>query len=384
MQHKLHIVSFDVPYPPDYGGAIDVFYKIRALHEQGCKIYLHCYAYGRAQADALHKYCEEVWYYKRTTGIKGVSFSKPYIVSSRCSEDLLKRLKDIDAPILFEGIHTTFFLNHPSLKDRYKAIRIHNIEHEYYCLLAQRANSVFEKIYFKVEASLLKKYEHRLNAAQAFYALSFNDHLFFKALYPNAVHTFIPPFHQYREVNIREGIGDYCLYHGNLSHPENIEAALFLLTKVFPSAGMPVVIAGKNPVPAIVAACEQLADCRLIANPDRVTMDELIANAHIHVLTTFQQSGVKLKLLSAVYAGRHLVLNKEMLFGTTMPHEIGSIAHTETEFVAAIRHLRHIPFTDNDIQKRKAMLKQNNNNSNAAFLLKEIINGSNNSTPQQH
>ncbi len=27
----LHIISFDIPYPPNYGGVIDVFYKLKAL-----------------------------------------------------------------------------------------------------------------------------------------------------------------------------------------------------------------------------------------------------------------------------------------------------------------------------------------------------------------
>ncbi len=159
MQNKaLHIVSFDVPYPPDYGGAIDVFYKIKALHSLGCKIYLHCYEYGRGEAEALQQYCEQAWYYQRDTGIKGLSLTKPYIVSSRCAEALLLRLQSIDAPILFEGVHTTYFLRHPSLKERFKAIRVHNVEHEYYHMLAQKAKNAFEKIFFSVESLLLKKY----------------------------------------------------------------------------------------------------------------------------------------------------------------------------------------------------------------------------------
>ena len=32
---KIHIVSFDIPYPPNYGGIIDVFYKIKTLFELG-------------------------------------------------------------------------------------------------------------------------------------------------------------------------------------------------------------------------------------------------------------------------------------------------------------------------------------------------------------
>ena len=35
---KLHIVSFDVPFPPNYGGVIDVYYKCKHLHQLGIEI----------------------------------------------------------------------------------------------------------------------------------------------------------------------------------------------------------------------------------------------------------------------------------------------------------------------------------------------------------
>ena len=38
----INIVSFNVPYPPNYGGIIDVYYKIKALREIGCEVVLHC------------------------------------------------------------------------------------------------------------------------------------------------------------------------------------------------------------------------------------------------------------------------------------------------------------------------------------------------------
>jgi hypothetical protein len=48
MQGKpLHIVSFDNPYPPVYGGIIDVYYKLKALHALGFEIYLHCFVYTK-------------------------------------------------------------------------------------------------------------------------------------------------------------------------------------------------------------------------------------------------------------------------------------------------------------------------------------------------
>ena len=42
----LHIISFDIPYPANYGGVIVIFNQIKALHEQGVKVILHCYQYG--------------------------------------------------------------------------------------------------------------------------------------------------------------------------------------------------------------------------------------------------------------------------------------------------------------------------------------------------
>ena len=58
---KLHIVSFDVPFPPNYGGVIDVFYKIKALHKLGVKIILHTFDYGRGKPTELNNYCEEIF-----------------------------------------------------------------------------------------------------------------------------------------------------------------------------------------------------------------------------------------------------------------------------------------------------------------------------------
>ena len=50
---KLHVVSFQVPFPPDYGGLIDVYYKLKALKEAGCSVVLHTYRYEVAEQPDL-------------------------------------------------------------------------------------------------------------------------------------------------------------------------------------------------------------------------------------------------------------------------------------------------------------------------------------------
>ena len=45
MIKAVNIVSFNIPYPPNYGGVIDVFYKIKALSKEGYEVYLHTFIY---------------------------------------------------------------------------------------------------------------------------------------------------------------------------------------------------------------------------------------------------------------------------------------------------------------------------------------------------
>lgn len=42
----LHLVSFDVPYPPDYGGIVAVLDLIKLLRQKGIKIILHVFVYN--------------------------------------------------------------------------------------------------------------------------------------------------------------------------------------------------------------------------------------------------------------------------------------------------------------------------------------------------
>lgn len=138
-----------MPCPADYGGAIEEFYKIKALHQLGVKIHLHCFLYGdRKKRNELDKYCEKVYYYKRERSIKDIFSNLPFIVKSRMKDDLLANLLSNDYPILFDATHTTGFLSHPKLKDRKKIVRLHNIEWIYYRILLSQAVSLKEKNLF--------------------------------------------------------------------------------------------------------------------------------------------------------------------------------------------------------------------------------------------
>jgi hypothetical protein len=132
------------------------------------------------------------------------------------------------------------------------------------------------------------------------------------------------------------------------------------------------VIAGRNAAPATIDRCKELTNCTLINNPDDAEMHRLIHEAHIHVLPTFQESGIKLKLLSSLFGGRHILVNKSMLFGTDFSN-VCHIAETGKEFAAMINKLATIPITQSDIENRTNVLMKYTNSVNAQKII-DILN----------
>ncbi|OFY83921.1 MAG: hypothetical protein A3F72_07465 [Bacteroidetes bacterium RIFCSPLOWO2_12_FULL_35_15] len=368
MQQKhLHIISFDVPYPANYGGVIDVFYKLKALHAQGIKIHLHCFEYGRAEALNLESICEKVYYYKRKLSRKYLLNTLPFVVVTRSSEKLMEHLLRDKHPVLFEGLHCCFHLNDVRLNDRIKIVRMHNIEHDYYFNLEKVEKSIFKKLYFGMEAKKLKRFEKVLNKAYAVAAISPADAKELSTRYQNVHH--ITAFHPNEEVKIKDGKGDFCLYHGNLEVGENNEAALYLVNEIFSKINTPFIIAGRKPSAELVQVVSKHKHIKLKANINTQDIDSLIKDAQINILPTFQATGIKLKLLAALFTGRHCIVNSPMVANTGL-EELCSIQNTAEEMSNEIIRLFDLPFDMQEKQKREAILITNFSN---AINMKKLV-----------
>lgn len=366
---KLHIVSFDNPYPPNYGGVIDVYYKLKALHECGVEIILHAFEYGRTPAPALNAFCSKVYYYQRRNFVNPFIGSLPYIVNTRNSDELLANLKKDNLPILFEGLHTCYFLDHPALKSRIKIVRTHNIEHDYYTNLEEVEGNFFKKYFFSKEATRLKDFENILSHAQLVVAISEGDKQYLGKKYNNVQH--ITAFHPNQKVISIPGKGNMAFYHGKLSVGENDEAARFLVNKVFSQIDYPFEIAGDKPSRELK---KSLAGSGIKLHEHLSTEDisYKIQHAHVNVLPTFQSTGIKLKLINVLFQGRHLLVNPMMVERTGI-ESLCHIATSEFGFIEKIEALKHIPFTQEDITKREELLKLHFCNRTNAELLKKLI-----------
>lgn len=368
-QH-LHIVSFDIPFPANYGGVIDVFYKAKALTAKGIKVHLHCFEYNRDHSGELKKLFHRVHYYKRDISKKQLFKSIPYIVSSRFSEELVQNLLKDNYPILLEGLHTSGLLEERRLNGRKRIVRTHNIEHEYYLNLAKVENDLFKKYYFYNESAKLKRYEKILKKSDMLLSISKNDENYFSSRFKHV--EFIPAFHPFKTVDSLIGKGEYVLYHGNLSVAENSNAAKFLVNNVFNDLNIPLKIAGLNPPAQLRTLLNGAPNVELISNPDDEALNELIKNAHINISVTAQKTGLKLKLLNTLYNGRFCLVNDKMLSGSDLD-ELCIIANDQGSMKRKIKSLFKQNFTTDKIEDRKQKLGKIYNNGHNVEQLIELV-----------
>ena len=368
---QLHIVSLDVPYPVDYGGVFDLFYKIKALYESGIEVHLHCFEYGRGRQTELNTYCGSVTYYERKKINKSLPFRLPFIVSSRANRSLLNNLLKDDHPVLLEGIHCTYFLFSGELKSKKVFVRLHNVEYEYYEELAKTTKNIFRKLYFQRESNLLKKYEREIANKATFITVSEKDRNTYEQIFSADKVKYLPVFLPFTHVKSEAGSGDFCLYHGNLSVPENEKAALWLVKNIFDTLDIPFVIAGKNPSKHLKAFVNKNVNICLIANPSGKEIDELIKKAQVHLLPSLNKTGVKIKLLNALFNGRYIVTNVAAVEGSSL-ETFCKIAGTPLEYKKITGELFNSPFHETEAIKRKVLEGIYNNHENALRLMQWI------------
>ena len=366
----VHLVSFNVPYPPDYGGVMDVFYKISALKKQGTEVILHCFCYGRSRSRTLERECLRVHYYKRELNLFHIFSKEPFIVLSRKNDLLLKNLLIDNNPIIFEGLHTTHFLDHRALKDRVKMVRTHNIEHIYYRNLASSDSNPLRKLFYNMEAGKLERYETKLTKATCLLAISPGDTDYFRSKYENVL--FVGPFHPSDGCQSVSGKGDYVLLHGDFSTAENNAAAVYILNEVAQHWKHKTVVAGKRPSREIFRLASSLSKVKVIPNPSMKEMNQLITNAQICLLNASQPTGMKLKLINALSAGRHVIASKEVVTGTNLK-SLCHIASSPDEWVSLTNRLMNEEFTADIINARNAILHEVADNAvNAGLIVKAL------------
>ncbi|MDR2145776.1 MAG: glycosyltransferase family 4 protein [Tannerella sp.] len=377
MNRIINIVSLNIPYPANYGGVIDIYYKIKALHDCDVKIILHCFEYERPRAQELENICEEVLYYKRKTGVLANLSVLPYNVYGRKDKRLIGNLLKNDYPILFEGLHTCYYLNDSRLKGRIKIFRECNIEHDYYREIGKAENNRMKKIFYYIEAMRFKWFQSNVATADLSLSVSQTDAAYLQKIFPSNCVEFMPCFHGNNSVSAVPGQSDFILYHGKLSVKENEKAALYLIENIFSKLpDYKCIIAGMNPSKTLLKAASKHANIQVEANPSVERINELISTAQINLLVTFQDTGLKIKLLNSLFTGRYIVVNSMMLTGSGL-NELCYVADDQKDMIKICKDLMQKPFTADALELRKKLLFPTFSNEYQAERLINLLSDTN-------
>lgn len=359
---SLHIIALGSPYPANYGGAIDMYFKIEALYELGVEIHLHAVGPQPDDLGPLGTYCKSIQYYPKSpvSGALGMLLGTPYIVGSRPLKAVLAQIKAAktaskgDFGVILEGLHVGAALEPLQALGIPVALRMHNNEAAYYQELSKVETGFWKKLYLKFEALLLKSYQPKiLQNATKIAAISRAELAFFQAQTNGQVH-WIPPFFELKGPTQTNKTGPRALYHGNLKVAENQAAVRVLI-----AAGLhELTVAGGGAPADLVKEMDCAGITYLAATGDE--MGRLINTAKVHVLPTLQSTGVKLKLLHALHTQAPVVCNRPMVEGTGLENCVTLVEDYDGDWQAAI---------DNAIPKDCKALKEYNTKRLAAKLL---------------
>lgn len=308
MKKEIQIISFNYPYPPSYGGLIDVFYKIKALSESGVSIHLHCFVESIPDFidDDLKKITSNIFFYQKRKNPFLFFSINPYSVEIRKSKELLKNIESIDAPVFFEGLQTSGIAKY--IKNKACYLRLHNNEEAYYKGLSQSEENFIKKLVYYLEGLKYKFYQkYNFGIFNTVFCLSQKE--FNEVNQKTANVSLIGIFHGNTHVQNIEGRGKYFLFHGDLSISDN-RKALYTVIDVFKKLKeYTLTIASDKATSKIRKNIQNYKNVQIVPIKNQGNLNSLFYNAQANILLSYQKSGTKVKLFNTLFNSRFTIIN---------------------------------------------------------------------------
>jgi hypothetical protein len=341
---RMLVVAQEFPYPPNHGGRADVWRRLCALKELGCRVALVCWYNDdesrRPKAESIEAVAAtvdrlELFAVRRglvadLRRVARVVVGVPSHVASRIlGSDDMRRVEDLVRSFSPQAV----FLDSPyggraalEVARRFQLplfYRSHNIEHRYFRGQARAAASLRDRFAWSVACRGLERFERSvLKAARHFFDISADDLEFWKNQ-GFASGSWLPPLTERRDrgsLESRDGsrrIAD-CGFLGNLNAPNNVQGLRWLITTVMPLVwrarpGFTLAIGGSAPLPEIV---------ELVASDTRITLYQDVENAQdflesvaVLVNPVLTGSGVNVKTLDMLATDRPIVSTMQGVAG---------------------------------------------------------------------
>jgi len=382
MQRSLNVISGYLPCPNTLGDAQQTYWLLEALSEAGIQVHLFTFCDQDTTLDTannptinatrhpqLFKICRAVTTYTINKGHRNFSFSAPYATGKFLNQALIQNLAANNFPILIEGMGPSGLALSKDLEHRKIWVRILNYAPNYFRYLQERSIAPLKKLFYQRETILSKRVLKKINQRVSWITTSGADKKNLEDLFLNGNIQILAPFaSSSNNISSKTGLGNYCLFQGNLSDAATHKTARWLLTHVFHNLKVPFVITGSNPTPSLVALAHKQPHTCIVANPSSAERQDMIEKAQIIIQPSFIKEVADEALLEGIKKGRHCLTNSK----TTSSH-LGTCYHqgaSANAFQEIIVQLYHHPFTEEEIDTRKKLIATEKTNE---VLAKECV-----------
>ena len=372
MENSIHLVCFDLPFFPFYGGTEDLDTKIRNLLDLDIKVHIHVFVWPRKlntmRFPEWHNRVASLRCYLRRWMV-GPYDARPWALISRTSSELIHNLASEPGPILVEGWQCADLLRAPALKNRAIWIRSHNIESNYYRMQAESARGWAYKAHYRLESWRWILYEgllpQRLRQRQNAGILSICPSETSKWSSLKLPAHYVPAF-----VNLSPNVqppneessvlpmqAPYALYHGRLDIAENIRAVRFLLNKAAIPKQVPLVIAGSRIPNSLRKPIGLQKDCHLVDTPSPSEMQRWIQHAAVHCIPCYGMAGLRLKIIHAMMGDGHVLVSREGVQGMPWAAWL-TVVQSEHDWEDQVQKALEKPLQADEVAARHAWVLQ--------------------------
>ena len=374
MQRSLNVISGQIPCPNTLGNAQQTYWLLESLSEAGIDVHLYTFCEQSSNVDAttdpqLSKICKAVTTYPINKGHRNFSFSAPYTTSRFLNQQLTQDLSNNNYPILIEGMGPCGLALTKALESRKIWVRLLTYAPNYFRYLHERSINPLKKLFYQREAILSKRVLKKINQRVSWIVTSGADKQNLEELFFSGNIQMLAPYaSSSNNISSKTGLGNYCLFQGNLSDAATHKTARWLLTHVFHNLKVPFVITGNNPTPSLVALAHKQPHTCIVANPSSTERQDMIEKAQIIIQPSFIKEDADEALLEGIKKGRHCLTNSK----TTSSH-LGTCYHqgaSANAFQEIIIQLYHHPFSEEEIDTRKKFIATEKTNE---LLAKECI-----------
>ncbi len=352
---KILMVTPYVPYPPASGGQIRTFNLLKYLSKKNYIVLVALYKKDsdKAYLENLKQHCDEVYLCKRPekpwqlkTIFKSIFSRQPFLIARNFSSEAQERIQNLLEYEQFDVIHSETFYVMPHIPKTKSPIMLveQTIEFEVYQHFVDSLPFIIRP-FLNLDILKLKYWEkYYWRSATIMATVSETDRKTVKSVAPDLDPVVIPngagedmmidvlPQKKARTLEL--------LFLGNFSWLQNVEAAEFLLTKIYPVLlktfpHMQLTIAGQHA--GKIRTEKPSVSVVEIPIDDTQTVIDLYKRATLFISPIFGPGGTRLKVLAAMACGLPIISTKTGVSGLdVVPDQHVLIANTPEEFVKQI------------------------------------------------